>query len=81
MQIFSGVYHMGTSWEYSCSLPDADANISGLYLKRIFPALFPTLMQIFLASTWCDELLISAELVGASVHEAHNAIEDDHKFL
>ncbi len=43
------------------------------------PALF--LLQIFLASTWCDELLISAELVGARVHEAHNAIEDDHMFI
>jgi hypothetical protein len=45
------------------------------------PALFLTLLQIFLASTWCDELLISAELVGASVHEAHNAIDDDHMFF
>jgi hypothetical protein len=39
------------------------------------------LMRLYLVSTWCDELLISAELVGASVHEAHNAIEDDHMFF
>ncbi len=55
------LFLVSTSWEYSCSLSDADANI--------------------LASTWCDELLISAKLVGARVYEAHNAIEDDHMFL
>jgi hypothetical protein len=39
------------------------------------------LMRLNLVSTWCDELLISTELVGARVHEAHNAIEDDHMFF
>ncbi len=56
------LFLVSTSWEYSCSLPDADANI-------------------FWYLTWCDELLISTELVGARVHEAHNAIEEDHMFF